>query len=63
MGRRKGALWPGNGTQLNRLSATRTGGHQTEIRSHILTLDVDTYVGARQGSMRTTSVAPGISVS
>ena len=30
------------------ISATRTGGHQTEIRSHILTLDVDTYVGAGQ---------------
>jgi len=30
------------------LSTTRTGGHQTEIRSHILTLDVDTYVGAGQ---------------
>ena len=25
---------------------TRTGGHQTEIRNHTLTLDVDTYVGA-----------------
>jgi hypothetical protein len=30
------------------ISATRTGGNQTEIRSHILTLDVDTYVGAGQ---------------
>ena len=32
-------------SQRFRISATRTGGHQTEIRSHILTLDVDTYVG------------------
>jgi hypothetical protein len=30
------------------ISATRTGGHQIEIRSHILTLDVDTYVGPGQ---------------
>jgi hypothetical protein len=27
------------------ISTTCTGGHQTEVNSHILTLDVDTYVG------------------
>ena len=41
------------------ISATRTGSHQTEIRSHILTLDVDIYVGAGQLTLLTlTTINP-----
>ena len=42
------ALQSPSTSQRFSISATRTGGHQTEIRSHILTLDVHTYVGAGQ---------------
>jgi hypothetical protein len=41
------------------ISATRTGGHQTEVNSHILTLDVDTLVGAGQFHPTTIGFAVG----
>ena len=50
----------GAGQQRFRISATRTGGHQTEIRSHILTLDVDTYVGAGQRELIRERVKAGM---